>query len=498
MDSTEGYTESNNIQKCERRSSATLIDLSSDDFFLDSNGSPIDPIEIDETIKIPLPNLFSRTKRRRSIDYDHLGHKNAKSNGVRSIAGAISRNAKLLQETKEARTPEEEMIIWQQEWRSKLKDGLSVYFDSKNDPRANRVMKMKLDKKRDLLKRKFQSYGAKIIPFIDGNVNLIITRQSNPTILSANKDLKVWDYDKTTRFFQNLETNLSSLQATIGGNSTYSMPKDENVHYFGNSFVYLYDLKQEYAPIIKKEWSPEDLRDMKNLPYPIVRRGTYGRCPFIGDKMIDESSCERIMKRYRRDKIHKKYALNLHALYCHHAQPSLQPFNEKTCTIPHTKLDSKICYEKCKLKHPSSPMKSKHSASFNESILADEKLGVSLLSNENITDIDSSCLSSNNSFSISDSVHDCNPSGIYESNEKVNMTVLDRSKIDAFSLYLDSETKMIPAAMNKDLLRIRHGENWTREQGPIGDYISSEKHTRSMLNEKIYDKIDSLINNLRS
>lgn len=308
--------------------------------------------------------------------------KKPKIERTRSIEGAvlISKPA-VIQKMQQKVTPKE-LIEWQINWKKIMRRDSRIYFDTTEDNIDLIKSKKSIDKKKELLKRGFYSLGAEITKFFDTSVTIVITTRSTDNIhLLNDKDIlsrakknfmKVWGYEKAFRFLTNLDvdfnailknktpilatpslSNLLQNEKIYGPNDRDPRTKRDDIHYFKYPHVYMYDLWQTWAPIITLEWRPQDLNDDNNLPYPILKMGTFGRCPFIGDRYCDENSSKRIVKRYKRDKLNSSYAMKLRQLYQHHALPS--NLNDNTDTdkldnddeiiiIPHGCLDSSIKY----------------------------------------------------------------------------------------------------------------------------------------------------------
>ncbi|EDO17030.1 hypothetical protein Kpol_1065p47 [Vanderwaltozyma polyspora DSM 70294] len=300
----------------------------------------------------------------------------------RSIEGAIVQVSKALslknaeqdnQNHHQAKVTPNELLEWQNNWKKIMRRESRIYFDTTDETDISKHARLKLDKKKELLKRGFISLGAQITQFFDTSVTIVITRRSvdrisslqdNDVLSRAKKGyMKVWNYEKSTRFLKNLNVDLDQLEkeklnslstptlSNLLQNEKLYGPSDrdprtrrDDIHYFKYSSVYLYDLWQTWAPVITLEWKPQELMDVNNLPYPVLKMGTFGRCPFIGDGSCDESSYKRVAKRYNRDKANRSYALRLRQLYQYHSEPS--PDRTEFLLIPHTCLDSKHCYEK--------------------------------------------------------------------------------------------------------------------------------------------------------
>ncbi|CAR29603.1 hypothetical protein ZYGR_0AD02860 [Zygosaccharomyces rouxii] len=298
--------------------------------------------------------------------------KKPKAERARSIEGAVQVGKSTALKNIEQKVTPSELLEWQNNWKKIMRRESRIYFDTTDESDCSKFIKNRMDKRRDLLKKGFLSLGAQITQFFDSSVTIVITRRSvenisalsDSDILSRAKKnyMKIWGYEKATRFLKNLDVDLDFLEkskttslpeptlSNLLQNEKLYGPADrdprtrrDDIHYFKFAHVYMYDLWQTWAPIIVLEWKPPDLADPKKIPYPVLKMGTFGRCPFIGDGACDETSYKRVVKRCNRDKANKKYALRLRLLYQHHAEPSID--SQELMIIPHTCLDSEQCYE---------------------------------------------------------------------------------------------------------------------------------------------------------
>ncbi|CAI4058001.1 protein serine/threonine kinase activating protein DBF4 SKDI_04G2820 [Saccharomyces kudriavzevii IFO 1802] len=306
--------------------------------------------------------------------------KRAKLERARSIEGAVQVSKGTGLKNVEPRVTPKELLEWQTNWKKIMKRDSRIYFDITDDVEMNAYNKSKMEKRRDLLKRGFLTLGAQITQFFDTTVTIVITRRSieniyllkDTDILSRAKKnyMKVWSYEKAARFLKNLDVDLDHLSKTksaslatptlsnllhneklYGPSDRDPRTKRDDIHYFKYPHVYLYDLWQTWAPIITLEWKSQELTNLDELPYPILKLGSFGRCPFIGDRNYDETSYKRVVKRYSRDKANKKYALQLRALFQYHADTLMNTssVNDQTKSlifIPHTCNDSTKSFKK--------------------------------------------------------------------------------------------------------------------------------------------------------
>ncbi|CCD22709.1 protein serine/threonine kinase activating protein DBF4 NDAI_0A05540 [Naumovozyma dairenensis CBS 421] len=325
--------------------------------------------------KIPSTNDIASTKKRslERLEQQELERKRLKVERARSIEGAVQVNKAKVIKKVENKVTDEELAEWQKNWRKIMKRDSKIYFDPTDDVDISKVGRSKLLKKMELLKKAFCSLDAEITSFFDSTVTIVITRRSTDNLQILNEQdllrrakrnyMKVWGYDKAVRFLRNLDIDIDNLQSnkealmatpTLSNllhNEKLYGPSDrdpktrrDDVHYFKYSHVYMYDSWQLWAPIVILEWKPQDLAKLDELPYPTLKMGTFGRCPFIGDRNCDELSYKRTIKRYNRDKINKKYALVLRQLYQHHAIPVIE--DKPLISLSHNSLDSKRLFEK--------------------------------------------------------------------------------------------------------------------------------------------------------
>ena len=293
---------------------------------------------------------------------------------TRSIEGAVLVDKDVALKRIAPKVTPKELLEWQTTWRKIMSRNSKIYFDVTDEPDVSKHARRTLDKKKELLRRAFLSLGAEVTPFFDNSCTIVVTRRSTDNIhlLSENDILrrakknymKVWGYEKALRFLNNLDVDFAELMRTkstsfaaptltnLLQNEKLYGPTDrdpktrrDDTHYFRYPHVYMYDLWQIWSPIITLEWKPQELANKDNLPYPTLKMGTFGRCPFVGDRNCDESSYRRVVRRYNRDKANKKTAILLRRLYQRHAFPCLVP-EEEILVIPHTCNDSKKSFLK--------------------------------------------------------------------------------------------------------------------------------------------------------
>lgn len=215
----------------------------------------------------------------------------------------------------------DDMNNWQIKWRKNFNRGLYFYFDI-NSILSNNNLKKVNNMKIATLKKKILQNNGKIEPYLNPKtVNIIITNDPmiSQKINFNNNDLKFWDMNKLSRFFQNLEIDLSSY--LISNDDTIKNTNSNIISYFNEKpHIYLYEINQKYRPIICKQWKVElfNKSNKENLPYPILLKDSdYGHCPFkvLTKKNINTNQNLIIKKRYIRDQVNKRYALKLRKIY---------------------------------------------------------------------------------------------------------------------------------------------------------------------------------------
>lgn len=316
--------------------------------------------------------------KRKSLDkleHEHGKKKMKLAERSRSIEGAVLMNKQAaLKKAEQHKVTPKDLLEWQHNWRKIMRRDTKMYFDTTDFPDTSTYTKQKLDRRKELLKRAFISLGAEMTSFFDTDVTIVITRRTLKSSYSLpetdvlaraqKRYMKIWNYDKATRFLKNLDVDLETLEKSKNAITTPTLsnllqnekiygPSDrdprarrDDIHYFKYPYVYLYDLWQTWAPLITMEWKPIDLSDSQNLPYPSIKQGSFGRCPFIGDCNCDETSARRIIKRYKRDKLNKKYALHLRLLYYRDSTPQeLSESDAKPMMIPHDYYNSSKAYQ---------------------------------------------------------------------------------------------------------------------------------------------------------
>ncbi|KAH3900725.1 uncharacterized protein SCODWIG_03858 [Saccharomycodes ludwigii] len=288
-----------------------------------------------------------------------------KTNNQKLISDNISAKKLVKQPKKAVVSNSLDMKNWQQNWKQIMKKGTRIYFDIINDAvvanttNNNSPNNSDINETYILLRNAFISLGAEIKSFFDTHITIVITTRSNISDYSKlpendvlNKAhhayMKIWNFDKAQRFLKNLDVDIhnynvpqdnyhntdssmknKSLSHYLKNEKLYGPTdrdpfcKRDDIHYF-KSFVphlYIYDLNQQFSPIIAIEW-PKNDNTNKPVGYPKIKFGSLGRCPFVGDEGYDELQPRRILKRYKRDKLNENYALILRRLYSETANPN--------------------------------------------------------------------------------------------------------------------------------------------------------------------------------
>ncbi|CCF57029.1 hypothetical protein KAFR_0C00330 [Kazachstania africana CBS 2517] len=258
----------------------------------------------------------------------------AGSNKEKSLAGSVLANNNSKKSTKW-----DKLLSFQEEWKIKFKNGVKIFFDNNSLASKNRNLVQQLNKKGAYFQKKFRLLGANVVPYLEENVEVVISERSSSNITNFRAHMKVWDYNKLERFFQNLDTDLTHL--IENSDETFDF-----IEYFETSpHIYMFDTLQRYRPLICRKWEVSFLNKSKVPPYPTLKHGTYGRCPFIGDMSVNENAPERITKRYNRDKSNENLALRLRKIFSKSAKPDINRINSpKLIIIPNNHLNSKISF----------------------------------------------------------------------------------------------------------------------------------------------------------
>ncbi|CDK27619.1 unnamed protein product [Kuraishia capsulata CBS 1993] len=242
-----------------------------------------------QTRPISANSVASRMPLKDSTNTTTLAKSRQKRSLLDQRAEDFSRSNKKVEPRKVATN----MSEWRAEWRKILPQSL-VYFE--NDENTETQIK-----ERNAAKQALEALGARTALFFSDKVTLFITRrqfEKNKTyppgdpfrLASSSGHLKVWTYDKVFRFMKDLgepdrladSKKLSSLlqqEKLYGPTDRDPTAKRDDVRYFTGYYVYVYDLKQQYRPIIVKEWALKDADET----YPRLHRSTNGRSLFVSD-----------------------------------------------------------------------------------------------------------------------------------------------------------------------------------------------------------------------
>lgn len=205
---------------------------------------------------------------------------------------------------KRAQTHEKELTKWQQTWRSIL-PSQHIYFE--HDDSHDK------DRKRAMLALK--SLGAKIEPFFDENITIIVSRrpydakaqypQGDIFRIVGKKQIKVWSIEKVFRFMRHLDADipdyssqtdaqLESLlqnERIFGTNDRDPLAKRDDIKYFVGPYLYVYDQTQRLRPVVVKEW-----RDAKECTK--MNKSTNGKSLFVEESKSTLQA--NLVKRHRR------------------------------------------------------------------------------------------------------------------------------------------------------------------------------------------------------
>ncbi|KAK5962851.1 uncharacterized protein PWA37_005301 [Arxiozyma heterogenica] len=269
-----------------------------------------------------------------------------------TVRGPVLKGA-IYNDSSRPKTKWDDIIAFQAEWKSKLRSNIVIYF---NELPMNVSLGTKkiFNRNKLIFKKKFQLYNTTISPIFNERVNLVIVdsyQNVKPMILPYKKNLKIWDFNKTTQFFNRMDIKVPQL---IDLEKDQLETRYDDIQYYDNDpYVYLFDKLQLYKPIICKHW---DQTKFKDVSYPKLYINSYGRCPFQKED-IDENHriinndtyLNRIRKRYCRDELNKRYALKLKRLYRFHAsiRKTLtdQTSNYISISTNHDCLDSKKLFD---------------------------------------------------------------------------------------------------------------------------------------------------------
>jgi regulatory subunit for Cdc7p protein kinase len=219
----------------------------------------------------------------------------------------------------QVRDPDLEFRSWQEQWRQIMVSSV-VYFDNVDQASIEKV------------KGHIRLVGAKIQPFFDRAVTVVVTRRptdvdypTNDVICKARlQEMKVWTFDKLIRFLTNLtgvaplkpgesHSNLSHFlrkEKLIGPTDRdLDVPVDK-FHAFKGPYILVWDPNHILRPTIKKEYAiaPSDAEG----DWPQFRVTPIGRCPFVYEPHPDKVLKERKRRRVEEPQPVKKLIVETH------------------------------------------------------------------------------------------------------------------------------------------------------------------------------------------
>lgn len=428
-----------------------------------------------------------------------------------------------------------ELVDWQNNWRRIMRKDTYIYFDCSETVN---------DSRKELLRRAFLSLGAKIKQFFDHEVTIVITSRKPTNHLQlpdtdilhrAHKRgyMKIWTLEKATRFLSNMDVDLKELEKNtalpasnllnlleseklFGTNDRDPKAKRDDLHYFRHPHVYLYDLGQINAPLITLEWKAQDLANKKKPVYPMIRPGSFGRCPFQGDDATDEQQPRRIIKRYKRDEANEAYAMKLRLLYQNCADPlssmsHIAEFNgysndneEKglgPIIIPYSTVfnNSKTQYNqlinsKPRFKQPKLP----RGDTFDEDdILQNPGLGYKNKFQQEIraSGVQSVETNSNGNANTGNGLEPVKASNLNKSLQSLKKMVIERKSIGTPNVKQPNGNQITYQRIHQPMGKQSSGycENCKVKYDNLENHIKTEKHMSFANNEDNFDGVDSMI-----
>lgn len=316
---------------------------------------------------------MSEGKLKSSINQQIEAFINSNSSSQLIVKGPVLKGA-IHNDSSRPKTKWDDIIAFQSEWKSKLRSNIVVYFNEL-PTKISLGTKKVFNRNKLMFKKKFQLYNTAISPIFNQSVNLVVVdsyQNLQPMILPYKTNMKIWDFNKTTQFFNRMDIKVPQL---IDLEKDQLETRYDNVQYYNNDpHVYLFDRFQLYRPIICKHW---DQTKLKDVTYPKLYMNSYGKCPFQREDtdenhmvINNDTHSNRIRKRYTRDELNKRYALKLKRLYRFHANIRKTLTDQTNNYIPinsyHDCLDSKKLFDainKIKLKRTNTNFKF---MSFNE------------------------------------------------------------------------------------------------------------------------------------
>ncbi|ODV75061.1 protein serine/threonine kinase activating protein DBF4 CYBJADRAFT_166818 [Cyberlindnera jadinii NRRL Y-1542] len=234
---------------------------------------------------------------------------------------------------------------WQRKWRA-IMTTCVVYFDinDKESKRNDRERAMKL----------FQGVGSRIQQFFDNSVTTVISRRPKselPRNMVSQPGLKIWDYDKTFRFFRNLGEPIPDVPKD---HQLLTMLNDEKLHgmsadrdpnakrddfiYFKGPFFYVFDIRGIVRPVAVREWKSKDIKHDQKKPWPHFHESSYGHSLFQADPS-DMMEPRKVLKRKMRDEQNAEYRERLKLVY---AKTNKRKYNHEGVELTESEDDTTL------------------------------------------------------------------------------------------------------------------------------------------------------------
>lgn len=264
------------------------------------------PSGVDSIKRVPLKDS---SKNFTNVNKSPINHEEADQQLKKSImVSNRSRQPVQVTHTKKRHSAGNRMIgrqlrQWQLSWRRIM--NVSVVYFEENSRRH--------DRENARATAAFKNLGASIAKFFSDAVTIIISMrpydkhgeypEGDIFRVARKKELKVWNYDKVFRFMRHLgepipddqpTRKLSSLlqnEKLFGPNDRDPKAHRDDVKYFTNLYIYVYDLRQQMRPIAIREWG-------RNNDYPKLCKSTNGRSLFVEDSHSHSRSS--VAKRHSR------------------------------------------------------------------------------------------------------------------------------------------------------------------------------------------------------
>ncbi|QPG76184.1 hypothetical protein FOA43_003570 [Brettanomyces nanus] len=213
-----------------------------------------------------------------------------------------------------------QFLEWQQSWRRILKRSI-VFFDETSKRHEHEYARAV---------SAFKNLGSNFSSFFTDQVTIIVSMRTYDKQgeypkgdifhTARKKELKVWNYDKVFRFMKNLgepvpdekaSSKLSFLlrnEKLFGPNDRDPNARREDIKYFSDLFLYVYDLKQQTRPVAVREWT-------RDGDFPRLHHSTNGKSIFVSNGYTRLERNKRIIrvvyflnsKEYRKKLIEESY-----------------------------------------------------------------------------------------------------------------------------------------------------------------------------------------------